>query len=130
MKDEGKESFVVRDRRVASSIAPNAQSEGGKADSKQPDSQRPESVQPLPEPDFSSFILSLAATAQVALGVIPNPDTNLVSRNLPQAKNIIDIIAMLKEKTKGNLAQDESALIDDLLYSLRMQYIKAAESKA
>lgn len=128
MEEERKESFVVRDRRAASSTE-DAPSGGGKVEDKGLSGERLGSEQPLPASDFSSLILSLAATAQAAMGVIPNPDTNLISRNLPQAKHMIDIIAMLKEKTKGNLAQDESLLLDELLYSLRMLYIKAMEGR-
>lgn len=82
---------------------------------------------PLPEVDFSMFVMSLATTAQLNLGAIPNPETNESTRNLPAAKQMIDILAVLQEKTKGNLNGQEQSLLDNVLTSLRMLYVKAAE---
>ena len=77
--------------------------------------------------DFPTFLLSLATSAQVHLGAIPNPTTGEEERNLPLAKETIDLIAMLKEKTKGNLADDEGRLLDHLLYDLRMMYVDLSQ---
>jgi hypothetical protein len=73
--------------------------------------------------------MSLATTAQVSLGNIPNPQTNQPAQNLPVAKQMIDILGMLKGKTKGNLTEDEQLLLDSALFNLRMQYVRAAEGK-
>ena len=76
----------------------------------------------IPEPDFNFFITTLALQASVALGKVPNPATNKVEEDPRQAKLIIDTLGMLKEKTQGNLTNEENQLLDNLLYELRMQY--------
>jgi hypothetical protein len=75
------------------------------------------------EPDFNFFVTTLALQASIFLGVVVNPANNQKEENLPQAKFIIDTIAMLKDKTKGNLSKEEEALIENVLYELRVQYI-------
>lgn len=76
-----------------------------------------------PEPDFNFFITTLSLQASIALGHIPNPVTNQNEEDPSQAKFLIDTLGMLKEKTKGNLTPDESNLLENLLYELRMQYV-------
>jgi hypothetical protein len=76
-----------------------------------------------PEPDFSFFVSTLALQASIALGAVPEPATNQKQENLPQAKFIIDTLALLQEKTKGNLKEEETGLLENLLYELRMQYV-------
>lgn len=76
-----------------------------------------------PEPDFSFFITTLSIQASIALGQIPNPTTNKKEEDPAQAKFLIDTLGMLKEKTKGNLNTEEQALLDNVLYELRIQYI-------
>lgn len=132
MSERKEETFTVRDRRIsAADGAVKEQTQKGAVHEIKEDKGGKETAQqkpaPLPAPDFSSFILSLAASAQVSLGIVPNPETNLTARNLPAAKHMIDTIAMLKEKTNGNLTADETSLIEDVLYSLRMLYIKSLE---
>lgn len=78
----------------------------------------------LPEIDFPTFILSLATSAQVHLGVIPNPTTGKQEIDLPLAKQTIDILGVLDEKTKGNLSDEEARLLEHLLYDLRMMYVE------
>lgn len=76
-----------------------------------------------PEPDFNFFLTTLGLQASIALGQIENPATKKKEESLPQAKFIIDTLDMLKTKTKGNLTQEEAALIDNLVYDLKMHYI-------
>ena len=76
-----------------------------------------------PEPDFNFFITTLSLKASIALGQVPNPVTNKNEQDLTQAKFLIDTIGMLKEKTRGNLSTDETNLLENLLYELRMVYI-------
>ena len=76
-----------------------------------------------PKIDFPTFILSLFTTGQFQLGEIPNPYTQKFEQNLMLAVETIDIIALLEEKTRGNLTEKEEKLIEDLLYSLRMSYL-------
>jgi hypothetical protein len=139
MEGEKKEQeFVVRDRRISSSgtsddsSEPKAkQSEKGPSNAERATEGSTEQKRtgPLPELDFPSFILSLATTAQVSLGNIPDPQTNQPTQNLPVAKQMIDMLGMLKDKTKGNLTEDEQGLLDSVLFNLRMQYVRAAEGK-
>jgi hypothetical protein len=75
--------------------------------------------------DFSSLLLSLGSSALVHLGEMEHPDDAAVSKNLPLAKQTLDILAMLQEKTRGNLTEDESKLLEQLLYELRMKYVAA-----
>jgi hypothetical protein len=58
-----------------------------------------------------------------------SPDQPSTPVNLPQAKEIVDILSILEEKTKGNLTSEESAVMEDLLYTLRMKYVEAASGK-
>jgi len=79
---------------------------------------------PLPvDPDFNFFITTLALQASIALGEIANPVTNKKEEELAQAKLLIDTLGILKEKTKGNLAPEETKLLENCLYELRMQYV-------
>lgn len=75
------------------------------------------------KPDFNFFITTLALQASVALGRIPNPATNKKEEDLPQAKFLIDTLGMLQDKTKNNLTAEESELLENFLYELRMQYV-------
>ncbi|MDD1778171.1 MAG: DUF1844 domain-containing protein [Candidatus Helarchaeota archaeon] len=79
------------------------------------------------EPDFTFFVTTLSIQAAIALGEIPNPVTDRKEENLSQAKLIIDTLAMIKEKTRGNLSTEEDSLIDNVLYELRMQYVSKAK---
>jgi hypothetical protein len=81
------------------------------------------------EPDFSFFVTTLSVQAAIALGEIPNPLTKRKETNFSQGKLIIDTLAMLKEKTRGNLSTEEDSLIDNVLYELRMQYISKTTNK-
>ncbi|MFQ5442780.1 MAG: DUF1844 domain-containing protein [Thermodesulfobacteriota bacterium] len=80
---------------------------------------------PFPALNFSSFILSLSSSVLINLGVIENPVTKKTEREPETAKQTIELIELLKEKTKGNLTEDESRLLDDILRELRLQYCKA-----
>jgi hypothetical protein len=79
----------------------------------------------MPAPTFSTFIASLSSSAMVQLGEIAEPTTGQKLTNLPMAKHTIDIIALLQEKTKGNLTNEENKLIQNVLTDLRMRYISA-----
>jgi hypothetical protein len=75
--------------------------------------------------DFSGLLLSLASTAMLHLGA-PTPDGKTGPVNLPRAQEMIDLLSVLEQKTKGNLTPDESALLGNLLYNLRLRYVEAA----
>ena len=84
---------------------------------------------PLPEINFSTFVISLSTQALMHLGEIGNPLTGKVEEDRPVAKQMIDIIGMLREKTRGNLNPGEDRLIEDILFDLRMKYVEAVKKK-
>ncbi|MBQ8172943.1 MAG: DUF1844 domain-containing protein [Mailhella sp.] len=77
----------------------------------------------LPEVTFSTFVLSLASSALVHLGEVPNPETGGTTRDEALARNAIDVLTMLDDKTRNGLTPDESKLIRDVLYELRMKFV-------
>jgi hypothetical protein len=79
---------------------------------------------PLPEITFSSLIFSLSSSAFVSLGAIPDPNSGKTEKNLSLAKQTIDLLSLLREKTRNNLTQEEENLFDHLLYDLRMSYVR------
>lgn len=79
---------------------------------------------PLPEVTLSTFIFSLSTSALVHLGEIAEPDTSEVRTDLPMARQIIDTLGMLQEKTRGNLDPDEDRFMKSVLYDLRMRYVQ------
>jgi Domain of unknown function (DUF1844) len=79
---------------------------------------------------FSGFVLSLATTAAVHFGDIADPHTGKPAEpDLIAAGQMIEIIAMLQERTHGNLTDLEAKLIDDLLYELRMRFVQAQQNE-
>jgi hypothetical protein len=83
----------------------------------------------LPSIDFQTFVLSLSHSALMHLGEAPNPENGKVEKNLPLARQTIDLISMLEEKTKGNLTGDEERLIGQILFDLRMRYVELSKTK-
>ena len=78
----------------------------------------------MPKLDFSTFVMSLSSTVLVHLGEIPDIQTGKESVNIPLAKQTIDILGMIQEKTKGNLTCEEERLIRDLLFELRVKFVQ------
>ncbi|RMH34714.1 MAG: DUF1844 domain-containing protein [Nitrospirae bacterium] len=78
---------------------------------------------------FSSFIFSLGTSALMLMGETIDPRQPAPPVNLPQAKEIIDILSMLEEKTQGNLSTDEESVLRDMLYTLRMKYVGMTSTK-
>jgi Domain of unknown function (DUF1844) len=74
--------------------------------------------------NFSTFVLGLSTQALLHLGEIPNPITRAIERDLAAAKHVIDILGILREKTRNNLDQGEDALLESALYDLRMRYVE------
>jgi hypothetical protein len=83
-----------------------------------------DSVTNYPEVNFASFVLSLSTTAMYHFGDFLDPESNKAEINLPAAKQTIDILGMIKEKTTGNLDDSEKNLIEGILYELRLRYVK------
>lgn len=82
-----------------------------------------------PDPDFKFFITTLTLQASIALGHIANPANGKTEKDPVQAKFLIDTLAMLQEKTKGNLTQEEKDLLENLLYELRVAYLSKEEQQ-
>ena len=149
---EEKKDFVVKDRRIfsqddearsdddnkkedAASGQPDAENRDGAAETSSPadaapdetaqaaDEAEEESAQ-FPEINFPTFVASLNASALVHLGVIEDPASGSKTKNLPMAKQTIDILSMLEEKTEGNLSPDEKNMLQNILYDLRILYVK------
>lgn len=76
---------------------------------------------------FSTFIIGLASTALIHLGDTANPETGRTERNLELARQSLDLLSMLREKTRGNLTEDEEKLFATLLTDLRLRYVEAAK---
>ena len=77
----------------------------------------------LPEINFSTFVISLSSSVMIHLGMAPDPMSGETRRELALAKQTIDILGMLKEKTKGNLSKEEEQLFQSLLSDLRLRYV-------
>ena len=84
----------------------------------------------MPQVTFSTFILSLASTALVQLGEVPNPETGQIEQNLALGKHTIDVLDMLRSKTQACLDNEEKRLLDGVLYELRMKYVLKTPSTA
>jgi len=80
----------------------------------------------LPPVNFENFIFGLYNTALIHMGIL-DPETGRLIRNLPLARHTIDTLGMIQEKTKGNLTAPEGNLLENLLYELRMNYLRAAK---
>jgi hypothetical protein len=79
----------------------------------------------LPPPSFSFLVATLAGQAGISLGQIPNPMSGKSEVNLEMAKHFIDTLAILQDKTKGNLTADEVAMLEGALHQLRLNYVQA-----
>jgi hypothetical protein len=133
---EEKKGFTIRDRRVSSQQDEAAKKEDEKTErvpegtpeerKEEPGGKKPRTPS-LPELDFSSFIFSLSTSALLHLGEVPDPLTQKRERDLPLAKQTIDILGMLREKTRGNLTPNEEKLMDNILADLRWRYIREAK---
>ncbi len=119
MQDE--EQFTIRDKRRFK------EGEEGKSEA-QKAQETPLSI-PI-EVNFAAFVFSLGRSAFIHLGEEPDPMSGEKKVSLPLAKETIDIISMLEEKTKGNLTQEEDQLMKNLLYALRMRFVEIASKKS
>ncbi len=84
----------------------------------------------LPSIDFATFVVSLSHSALMHLGEAPHPETNAIEANLPLAKQTIDLLGVMEEKTKGNLTGDEERLLTQVLFDLRMRFLEVQKKQA
>lgn len=128
---EQEQAFVVRDRRASGgSDVPPAPTPEAKQVPPPSASQATASQEALALPvTFSSFVISLGSSSLMLMGEQLDPHQEAVPVNLPQAKEIIDLLSVLEEKTKGNLTSEEQTVLRDMLYALRMKYVTLASPK-
>jgi len=131
--------FVIKDKRALDEkgeLKRKPEEQEKETEQRQKEKQRAESSAekaraqeqrpPLPEVNFTSLIFSLSSSALYHFGEIADPQTGQKKKDLALAKHAIDTIAMLKEKTKGNLTKEEEKFIDTVLTDLRWRYVKEA----
>lgn len=121
--------FTVKDKRTFDSQGEikEEREKAEKEEGKEEENGKEKGFAPLPEVNFSSFLLSLSSSTLLHLGEIADPQTGGKNKDLALAKQSIDIISLLKDKTKNNLTQEEENLLEHLLYDLRMRFVKASE---
>jgi hypothetical protein len=130
MSENEEKGFVFKDRRKIFSESDQEPEQKKPTPQEEPVQQREEpkeqpSYPPLPEVNFSTLIVSLSTEILFHMGELPHPVSGETKKDLPLAKHAIDTLAMLKEKTQGNLTEDEQKLLEGMLYDLRMAYIRA-----
>ena len=127
---EEEKGFVIKDKRTFSPETGESRTEEPQKTEEEIGTEKEapavEETQ-LPEINFSTFIFSLSSSALFHFGEIPDPSSGTKEKNLPMAKHTIDILGMLEEKTEGNLTPDEEQLFKNILYDLRMLYVKETE---
>lgn len=111
----------------AAAMPPRAESAAPPRPSGPRPSARPTGTEVPPGLNFATFCLSLAGSAQVAMGLIANPHTRVVMKDLTAAQQTIEILALLQEKTQGNLNEEEDQVLKELLYTLRMQFVEVSK---
>ena len=114
--DEQGQLRDVEEKREEPAAAKSGQTDAGS----QP---RPEAPGAGARIDFPSYILSYYTQSLVLLGEVPNPYTNKKEEDLEAARHTVDILGMLRDKTKGNLAPEEEQLLESVLYEVRMKYM-------
>lgn len=131
MEDEKKEKgFVIKDKRIFDEAGEARKEELKKeeaATEERPQEKKSEETareEYVPEVTFSNFVLSLSTTVLYHFGDFPDPVTKKAEKNLTAAKQTIDMLNMLKNKTVGNLDNNEKELLEGILYELMMRYVK------
>jgi hypothetical protein len=119
-EDEKNTGFTLTDRHGVGDGDPD----GAKAGTGEPSP----SAGAYPPVDFHTFVLSLGSSALFHMGELDSPDGQPGQIDLPLAKHTIDVIAMLEEKTKGNLTAPEANLVESLLYDLRLRYVEKSKA--
>lgn len=123
MDDKNSEEIKIVDKRRFDSSGEKKDGVEEKAEEKKAEQPKASQAEAPPqEVDFPTFIVSMATQAMMLMGEVPE-ELRQEQVNLPAAKQTIDIIALLEEKTKGNLNDQEAKLVSDVLMSLRMAYV-------
>jgi len=128
-EEKTEKGFVIKDKRIFDETGETRKEElkkdetGTRATTEEepPEKAREEY---FPEVTFSSFVFSLSTTVMYHFGDFPDPVTKKAEKNLAAAKHTIDMLNMLKNKTVGNLDENEKELLEGILYELMMRYVK------
>jgi len=138
-ENDEEKGFAVKDKRLFTEegdVRPETAEEGhGEVkdeepkETQQPEQRVEEEAPPLPEITFPAFVLSLHTSALLHIGDLQDPVSGETAVNLTAAKQMIDILSMLQDKTAGNLAEDEKKLLEEVLFDLRMKYIRKTEKQ-
>jgi hypothetical protein len=131
-EEQEERSFTVSDRRFSarreSEERPSERPPPADFSAQRPSQAPPQAGEPrateADEINFASFLISLGTQAFMHLGDIPNPMTQQREKDLPAAKQMIDLLGILEAKTKGNLTPDEERLLRQLLTDLRLRYVR------
>ena len=118
------EGFIIKDKRSSQISEDDATNIDTIEDQKNSSDEKEAASSQV---DFPTFIMSLSSSAFYHLGDMPDPTTGKKELNLPAVQQTIDMLNMLKGKTKGNLKEDESKLLEQLIYDLQVKYV--AKSK-
>ena len=119
------EGFVIKDKRssqISEDDANFLDDQEVKDSQEQKTPSEGEQAEPF-QVDFSAFIMSLTSSAFYHLGDMADPTTGKKEVNLPAVQQTIDMLIMLREKTKGNLTEDENKLLEQLIYELQVKYV-------
>jgi hypothetical protein len=139
-EEQGEKGFTVSDKRQFTREGSRRPTETSQPSPPPPTREAPRAEEPrrprteggagvprdLPPADFSTFVQMLAGNIMMSLGQLPDPITQQRRRDLGQAKHTIDILLMLRDKTRGNLTADEAQLLQELLPQLQMAYVSAS----
>ena len=123
------EGFVIKDKRssqISEDDANFLDDQEVKDSQEQKTPSEGEQAEPF-QVDFSAFIMSLTSSAFYHLGDMADPTTGKKEVNLPAVQQTIDMLIMLREKTKGNLTEDENKLLEQLIYELQVKYVAKTE---
>ena len=117
------EGFVFKDSRSSQLSEDEALDQDSQAEANKTDPAKEQASSKPFKIDFSTFIMSLTSSAFYHLGDIADPETGKTETNLPAVQQTIDMLIMLKEKTQGNLNEEEGKLLEQLTYELQMKFV-------
>jgi hypothetical protein len=124
----GSSGFKVTDRRRAEREPAPEPAAPPPPEPKPADARAERAELPQPPIDFTTFVLSFASTALIQMGIAPDPETGKTEADPVLARGTIDLLGMLREKTRGNLTDEESKFFDALLYDLRVRFVEITKS--
>ncbi len=127
-EEEKKQGFKIEDKRrfdKRGNVREGEKEAKGAQRSEAPSDSGPSEGQQAEKINFSSFVMSLATQALIQLGEMPPPEGFEISPDRNAARQTIDILSLLEEKTKGNLEPEEAHLLKEILHTLRISYVRS-----